>query len=38
MLTDELHAHIVEQNAVAVHTVATFTPYKLVNLSSLLII
>ena len=38
VLTDELHAHIVEQNTVAVHTVATLTPYELVNLSSLLII
>ena len=38
VLTDELHAHVVEQNTVAVYEVATLTPYELVNLSSLLII
>ena len=38
VLTDELHAYIVEQNAVTVYAITTFTPYELVNLTSLLII
>ena len=38
VLTDKLHAHIVEQNTVAVYAITTLTPYELVNLSSLLII
>ena len=38
VLTDQLHAHIVEQNTVAVHAITTLFSYELVNLSSLLII
>jgi len=38
MLTDKLHAHIVEQNTVAVYAITTFFSDELVNLTSLLII
>ena len=38
MLTDELHAHIVEQNTVAVYAITALLADELVNLSSLLII
>ena len=38
MLTDQLHAHIVEQNTVAVYAIATLFSYELVNLSCLIII
>ena len=38
VLTDQLHAHIVEQNTVAVYAITTLFSYELVNLSSLLII
>ena len=38
VLTDELYAHIVHQNTFIIYAITTLTPYKLVNLSSLLII
>ena len=38
VLTDQLHAHIVEQNTVAVYAITALLAYELVNLSSLLII
>ena len=38
VLTDELHAHIVEQNTAAVCAITTLVSYELVNPSSLLII
>ena len=38
VLTDKLHAHIVEQNTVAVYAITTLLADELVNLSSLLII
>ena len=38
MLTNQLHAHIVEQNAVTVYAITALLADELVNLSSLLII
>ena len=38
VLTDQLHAHIVEQNAVTVYAITALLADELVNLSSLLII
>ena len=38
VVTDQLHAHIVEQNTVAVYAITALFSYELVNLSSLLII
>ena len=38
VLTDQLHAHIVEQNAVVVYAITALLADELVNLSSLLII
>ena len=38
VLTDQLHAHIVEQNTVAVYAITALLADELVNLSSLLII
>jgi len=38
VLTDQLHAHIVEQNTVTVYAITALLADELVNLSSLLII
>ena len=38
VLTDQLHAHIVEQNTVAVYAITALLADELVNLSSLIII
>ena len=38
VLTDQLHAHIVEQNTVAVYAITALLADEFVNLSSLLII
>ena len=38
VLTDELHAHIVEQNTVTVYAITALLAYELVNFTSLLII
>ena len=38
VLTDQLHAHIVEQNTIIFNAIAALLAYELVNLSCLIII
>ena len=38
VLTDELHTHIIHQNTIIFHAITTLFSYKLVNLTSLIII